>query len=175
MVPSPWEKRSFLRGMRQGGAEAREISPGNLVRVGQNGATSRTCSSWEANRSPWASLNRIQISRIIPGWSQEEPPAKCYAEVVLINFNRLTTTASCLHWQRTRFVSNASDVTGPDLTNISLLVIPCIIYYVTNKETLNLVTESASSDCKWHCILVYFVLSSPPGYCCKMLRDSNKK
>ncbi len=37
------------------------------------------------------------------------------------------------------------------------------------------VAESASSDCKWHCILVYFFLSSPPGYCCKMLRDSNKK
>ncbi len=27
---------------------------------------------------------------------------------------------------------------GPDLINISLLIIPCIIYYVTNKETLNL-------------------------------------
>ncbi len=29
-----------------------------------------------------------------------------------ISFNRLTSTASCLRWQRTRFVSNASDVTG---------------------------------------------------------------
>ncbi len=27
---------------------------------------------------------------------------------------------------------------GPDLIYISLLIIPCIIYYVTNKETLNL-------------------------------------
>ncbi len=26
---------------------------------------------------------------------------------------------------------------GPDLIYISLLIIPCIIYYVTNKETLN--------------------------------------
>ncbi len=26
----------------------------------------------------------------------------------------------------------------PDLIYISLLIIPCIIYYVTNKETLNL-------------------------------------
>ncbi len=35
---------SFLRGMRQGGAVAREISSGNQVRVDQWGATSRTCS-----------------------------------------------------------------------------------------------------------------------------------
>ncbi len=44
MVPSPWERRSFLRGMRQGGAVTREISLENQVRVGQWGATSRTCS-----------------------------------------------------------------------------------------------------------------------------------
>ncbi len=30
---------------------------------------------------------------------------------------------------------------GPDLIYISLLIIPCIIYYVTNKETLNLVSK----------------------------------
>ncbi len=29
-------------------------------------------------------------------------------------------------------------LSGPDLMYISLLIIPCIIYYVTNKETLNL-------------------------------------
>jgi len=29
-------------------------------------------------------------------------------------------------------------LSGPDFTYISLLIIPCIIYYVTNKETLNL-------------------------------------
>ncbi len=39
------ERRSFLRGMRQGGAVAREFTSGNQVRVGQCGATSRTCSS----------------------------------------------------------------------------------------------------------------------------------
>ncbi len=123
MVPSPWERRSFLRGMRQGGAVARRMSSGNQVRVGQNGATSRTCSSssltlhgvcvsrltggnaylhrargqlcasasvprvpsvrekyswqWEdsreANRSTWASPNRLQISRIISGWNRHSP------------------------------------------------------------------------------------------------------
>ncbi len=29
-------------------------------------------------------------------------------------------------------------LSGPDLIYISLLIIPCIIYYVTNKETLDL-------------------------------------
>ncbi len=29
-------------------------------------------------------------------------------------------------------------LSGPDLIYISLLIIPCIIYYVTNKETSNL-------------------------------------
>ncbi len=33
-------------------------------------------------------------------------------------------------------------LSGPDLIYISLLIIPCIIYYVTNKETLNLDTNT---------------------------------
>ncbi len=45
MVPSPWDRRSFLRGMCQGGAVARRMSSGNQVWVGQYGATRRTCSS----------------------------------------------------------------------------------------------------------------------------------
>ncbi len=123
MVPSPWERRSFLRGMHQGGAVARRMSSGNQVWVGQNGSTSRTCSSssltlhsvcasrltggnaylhrargqlcasasvprgpsvrekyswqWEdsqeANRSTWASPNRLQISQIVSGWSRHSP------------------------------------------------------------------------------------------------------
>ncbi len=36
------------------------------------------------------------------------------------------------------FYSLHCPLSGPDLTYISLLIIPCIIYYVTNKETLNL-------------------------------------
>ncbi len=32
-------------------------------------------------------------------------------------------------------------LSGPDLIYISLLIIPCIIYYVTNKETLILNLE----------------------------------
>ncbi len=34
------------------------------------------------------------------------------------------------------FYSLLCPLSGPDLTFISLLIIPCIIYYVTNKETL---------------------------------------
>ncbi len=61
MVPSPWERRSFLRGMRQGGAVAREMSSGNQVRVGQWGATSRTCSSSSL------SLHNVCASRLTGG------------------------------------------------------------------------------------------------------------
>ncbi len=45
MVPSPWERRSCLRGMRQGGAVARSMSSGNQVLMGQKGATNKTCYS----------------------------------------------------------------------------------------------------------------------------------
>ncbi len=36
------------------------------------------------------------------------------------------------------FYSLHCPLSGPDLTYISLLIIPCIIYHVTNKETLTL-------------------------------------
>ncbi len=36
------------------------------------------------------------------------------------------------------FFSLHCPLSGPDLTYISLLIIPCIIYHVTNKETLTL-------------------------------------
>ncbi len=61
MVPSPWERRSFLRGMRQGGAVARRMSSGNQVRVGQYGATSRTCSS------SFLTLHSVCASRLTGG------------------------------------------------------------------------------------------------------------
>ncbi len=44
-------------------------------------------------------------------------------------------------------------LSGPDLIYISLLIIPCIIYYVTNKETLNLEIclglKRTTFDCSW--------------------------
>ncbi len=39
-------------------------------------------------------------------------------------------------------------LSGPDLIYISLLIIPCIMYYVMNKETLNLDLEQ---ECKKKC------------------------
>ncbi len=43
------------------------------------------------------------------------------------------------------FYSLHCPLSGPDLIYISLLIIPCIIYYVTNKETLTL-----KCDCFFH-------------------------
>ncbi len=46
------------------------------------------------------------------------------------------------------FYSLHCPLSGPDLIYISLLIIPCIIYHVTNKENLDL--------CSYKCILCEF-------------------
>ncbi len=159
MVPSSWGRSSFLRGMRQGGVVAREMSSGNQVRVGQWGTTSRTCSSsslslhsvcagrltggnaylrkargqlcasasvprgpsvrekyswqWEdsgeANRSAWASPNRLQISRIVSGWSSHSPgneSCRESASAARLSFPGMWTARSdlnCVGLQRRRW------------------------------------------------------------------------
>ncbi len=45
---------------------------------------------------------------------------------------------SCVVLLLYKFYSLHCPLSGPDLIYISLLIIPCIIYYVTNKETLTL-------------------------------------
>ncbi len=45
---------------------------------------------------------------------------------------------SCVVLLLYNFYSLHCPLSGPDLIYISLLIIPCIIYHVTNKETLNL-------------------------------------
>ncbi len=60
---------------------------------------------------------------------------------------------------------------GPDLIYISLLIIPCIIYYVTNKETLNLDVNKCSvaeASCAEHdyCLMHSFDHSSKDGCIC---------
>ncbi len=45
---------------------------------------------------------------------------------------------SCVVLLLYNFYSLHCPLSGPDLIFISLLIIPCIIYHVTNKETLNL-------------------------------------
>ncbi len=58
--------------MRQGGAVARRMSSGNQVRVGQNGATSRTCSSSSLT------LHSVCASRLTGGMHTcIEPEASC--------------------------------------------------------------------------------------------------
>ncbi len=158
-LPSPWERRSFLRGMRQGGAVAREMSSGNQVRVGQWGATSRTCSSsslslhrvcasrltggnaylrkargqlcasasvprgpsvrekyswqWEdsgeANRSTWASPNRLQISRIVSGWSRHSPGNVSCRESALGRTIELPRDVNSTQWLETACDSRGGD------------------------------------------------------------------
>ncbi len=52
-------------------------------------------------------------------------------------------------------------LSGPDLTYISLLIIPCIIYHVTNKETLTLtyniyiISHSEEHATMYICSLIY--------------------
>ncbi len=135
------------------------MSSGNQVRVGQWGATSRTCSSsslslhsvcasrltggnaylrkargqlcasasvprgpsvrekyswqWEdlgeANRPTWASPNRLQISRIVSGWSRHSPgneSCRESASAARLSFPRMWTARSdlnCMGLQRRRW------------------------------------------------------------------------
>ncbi len=59
-------------------------------------------------------------------------PIYIYSCVVLLLYNLIVILFFIL------FFSLHCPLSGPDLTYISLLIIPCIIYHVTNKETLNL-------------------------------------
>ncbi len=58
-----------------------------------------------------------------------------YSCVVLLLYN-LILTLFLIFYIYFFFYSLHCPLSGPDLTYISLLIIPCIIYHVTNKETL---------------------------------------
>ncbi len=53
---------------------------------------------------------------------------------------------SCVVLLLYNFYSLHCPLSGPDLIYISLLIMPCIIYYVTNKETLNLEPLTERND-----------------------------
>ncbi len=53
-------------------------------------------------------------------------------------------------------------LSGPDFTYISLLIIPCIIYYVTNKQTLTLMSHSNVDDNESSCTLLCCFLRLVP-------------
>ncbi len=63
-------------------------------------------------------------------------PLYIYSCVVLLLYNLILTLFFIFLFYF--FYSLHCPLSGPDLTYISLLIIPCIIYHVTNKETLNL-------------------------------------
>ncbi len=61
---------------------------------------------------------------------------------VLKNQQENTKTSSFPKTARDVIKQQLSAAVRPDLTYISLLIIPCIIYHVTNKETLTLLSSS---------------------------------
>ncbi len=58
--------------------------------------------------------------------------------LVFLFFTYIYALVLCYFYIIFIFIILHCPLSGPDLINISLLIIPCIIYYVTNKETLNL-------------------------------------
>ncbi len=67
-------------------------------------------------------------------------PIYIYSCVVLLLYNLIVILFLIF------FYSLNCPLSGPDLTYISLLIIPCIIYHVTNKETLNLEHKQPHSN-----------------------------
>ncbi len=57
---------------------------------------------------------------------------------ILLFISLFLYLCSCYFYKIFIFILLHCPLSGPDLIYISLLIIPCIIYYVTNKETLNL-------------------------------------
>ncbi len=72
MVPSPWERRSFLRGMCQGGAVARKMSSENQVRVGQAAQP-----AGPAPRPPWACTASVRVGSLGETHTCLRPEASC--------------------------------------------------------------------------------------------------
>ncbi len=69
-----------------------------------------------------------------------------YSCVVLLLYNLILTLLFIFYIYIFFFFNSLHcPLSGPDLNYISLLIIPCIIYHVTNKETLTLNLEV----CQW--------------------------
>ncbi len=73
----------------------------------------------------------------------------CFALFILLHilllflfFYHIYALVLCYFYIIFIFILLHCPLSGPDLIYISLLIIPCIIYYVTNKETLNLDTNT---------------------------------
>ncbi len=59
-----------------------------------------------------------------------------YSLFLFFYFTYIYALVLCYFYIIFIFIILHCPVSGPDLIYISLLIIPCIIYYVTNKETL---------------------------------------
>ncbi len=57
--------------------------------------------------------------------------------LLFLFFYHIYALVLCYFYIISIFILLHCPLSGPDLIYISLLIIPCIIYYVTNKETLN--------------------------------------
>ncbi len=77
---------------------------------------------------PWIIKDRLTNKTISPFWNKEQ--------IYLWSIPFLSTAAACLVHDPQK--STSVCCFQLHLIYISLLIIPCIIYYVTNKETLNL-------------------------------------
>ncbi len=63
--------------------------------------------------------------------------------LIFISFFSYIYICSCVVLLLYNFYSLHCPLSGPDLIYISLLIIPCIIYHVTNKETLTFTVINA--------------------------------
>ncbi len=61
-----------------------------------------------------------------------------FYSLFLFFFTYIYALVLCYFYIICIFIILHCPLSGPDLIYISLLIIPCIIYYVTNKETLTL-------------------------------------
>ncbi len=101
MVPSPWERRFFLRVMRQGGAVAREMSSANQVRVGQWGTTSRTCSLSSLSLHSWGQLcASASVPRVREKYSWQWDDSGKANRSTWVSHNRLQISWIVSGWSR---------------------------------------------------------------------------
>ncbi len=77
----------------------------------------------------------------------------CFALFILLHilllflfFYHIYALVLCYFYIIFIFILLHCPLSGPDLIYISLLIIPCIIYYVTNNETLNLDNTTAAAE-----------------------------
>ncbi len=72
----------------------------------------------------------------------------CTFYSLILFFTYIYALVLCYFYIIFIFILLPCPLSGPDLIYISLLIIPCIIYYVMNKQTLNLEVDSLTDELK---------------------------